>query len=173
MVSESKSINGVANPTAAAAGSLTGRWPTSWSDISPPDSVRFRKPFHGFESEWRRQSSFLAPTHSPVPRVQGLEDVSEWPCSSASSVKGRGREGAQRYPSRFKSSMRSNHSSNVRTYSFEFGNCDENQVTSEVPEWRRASVSSSSFQSIRRHTPFLGDLRSIRLKHGRFWFLSE
>ena len=88
-----------------------GSWPTSWSDISPPDSVRFRKPFHGFESEWRRQSSFLAPTHSPVPRVQGLEDVSEWPCSSAASVKGRGREGAQRYPSRFKSSMRSNHSS--------------------------------------------------------------
>jgi hypothetical protein len=87
--------------------------------------------------------------------------------------KGGGREGAQRYPSRFKSSMRSNHSSNVRTYSFEFGNCDENQVTSEVPEWRRASVSSSSFQSIRRHTPFLGDLRSIRLKQGRFWFSSE
>src|SRR5689334_8293861 len=91
MVSESKSINGVANP--AAAGSLT--WQLAYILVRhfTPDSVRFRKPFHGFKSEWRRQSSFWAPTHSPVPRVQGPEDVSEWPCSSAASVKGRGYRG--------------------------------------------------------------------------------
>jgi hypothetical protein len=68
----------------------TGQLPTSWSDISPVDSVRFRKSFTASNPDEGYRTVFVVCAHSLAPFLQGLDYVSEEPSPRAVSALWRG-----------------------------------------------------------------------------------